>query len=432
MTPLLSLDQTITRLVREEWGRILAALTKSLGDLQLAEDCLQEAVSRAVAHWPAKGIPDSPAAWLIRTARNIAIDRFRRDARFARHLPDLTLMAEAAASDTIPEDDIIPDKRLEMIFTCCHPALAEKSRVALTLRTLGGLTTEDIAASFLDAPEAMAQRLVRAKRKIRDAGIPYAIPDTADLPARMQAVLAVVYLIFAKGHAATTPKAAQLSAEAIRLGRILCGLRPDDPEVAGLLALMLLTDARKAGRLAADGAFLPLEQQNRRRWDKARIAEGDALLRGALAKGAIGPYQLQAAISACHATSPDWASTNWTEIAALYQLLGQITPTPVVRLNHAVALSYSDRLAEGLTILHDLQGDPAMRNYQPFHAALADLSARAGDTAMAQTHYAKAIALTEGPSEQLFLAAKRDSLLASISNDPVISAPDPTMKGDTP
>ena len=409
MTPPQSLDQTITRLVREEWGRILAALTKTLGDLQLAEDCLQEAVSRAITRWPATGIPDSPAAWLIRTARNTAIDRFRRDARFERSLPELTLLAETVTEDD-PLDEAIPDKRLEMIFTCCHPALEEKTRVALTLRTLGGLTTEEIAASFLDAPAAMAQRLVRAKRKIRDAGIPYRIPDATDLPSRMRAVLAVIYLIFSHGNAATSPQSHQLSDEAIRLGRILCQLLPDDAEVAGLLALMLLTDARRRGRTDAAGHFLPLEQQNRRRWDKPRIAEGDAILRAALGRGAVGPYQLQAAISACHATSPSWEDTNWTEIAALYGLLVQMMPTPVVRLNHAVALSYAGKLDQGYGMLKDLQGDPALTDYQPFHAAFADLSARSGDLQAARSHYAKAIALSASQAEKLFLSAKSDSL----------------------
>ena len=411
MLPPLSLDQAINRVVREEWGRILAALTKSLGDLQLAEDSLQDAVSRALTHWPQSGLPQSPAAWLIRTARNAAIDHARRDARFAKALPDLTLMAEenASASD-MPE--VIPDKRLEMIFTCCHPALEEKTRIALTLQTLGGLSTDEIAASFLDAPQAMAQRLVRAKRKIRDAGIPYRIPEPQDLPDRMQAVLSVVYLIFAQGNGATTAKAAGLSAEAIRLGRILHVLRPEDPEVAGLLALMLLTDARKAARTGADGGFRPLEQHNRKRWDKARIAEGDALLKRTLPQGAVGPYQLQAAISACHATSPSWDATNWTEIAALYGLLAQMTPTPVVRLNHAVALSYSGGLDAGLEILRALQDDPAMQDYLSFHAAFADLSARAGDLIEARKHYDAAIALASTESEQLFLSGKRDKLPA--------------------
>ena len=405
----LSLDQTITRVVREEWGRILASLTKTFGDLQLAEDALQDAVSRAIARWPATGIPDSPAAWLIRTARNVAIDRIRRDARFEKSLPDLTLMAEAAVEDD-PMDEVIPDKRLELIFTCCHPALEEKTRIALTLRTLGGLTTEDIAASFLDTTDAMAQRLVRAKRKIRDAGIPYRIPDASDLPARIRAVLSVIYLIFSNGNTSSATGSHHLSAEAIRLGRILCQLLPDDAEVAGLLSLMLLTDARKAGRTDADGNFLPLEQQNRRRWDKARIAEGDAVLRRALQRGRIGPYQLQAAISACHATSPTWADTNWTEIAALYGLLVQMMPTPVVRLNHAVALSYAGKLDHGYSILLELQNDPALQDYQPYHAALADLAARSGDATVAKAHYAKAIALSVSPAEQLFLSAKNDRL----------------------
>ena len=405
----LSRDQTVARLVREEWGRLLAALTKSIGDLQLAEDSLQEAASRAIMRWPDEGVPDNPAGWLLRTARNAAIDYIRRDARFARSLPDLILMAEDAA-ETDPTPEAIPDKRLEMIFTCCHPALEEKTRIALTLRTLGGLTTEEIAASFLDSPKTMAQRLVRAKRKIRDAGIPYQIPEVQDLPARVRAVLSVVYLIFSQGNGAVTPAATRLSSEAIRLGRILHQLRPDDPEIMGLLALMLLTNARKAGRTDKDGHFLPLEHQNRRRWDKAQIIEGDALLRKALGLGAIGPYQLQAAISACHTTSAEWAATNWTEIASLYTLLLEMTPTPVVRINHAVALSYAGKLEQALAILADLENDPAMQSYQPFHAAYGDLAGRVGDVQTARRHYAQAIALSVSPSEQLFLSQKSDSL----------------------
>ena len=403
--------QAIERTVREEWGRILAALVKSLGDFQLAEDSLQDAVARALEVWGGTGLPDAPAAWLITTARRKAIDRIRKDSRFAARKAELSYLLDVTSQDdpeTAPET--IPDKRLEMIFTCCHPALDQKTQVALTLRTLGGLSTEDIAAAFLDKPATMAQRLVRAKQKIAGARIPYEIPQQADLPERISAVLAVIYLIFNQGYSMLNAQSQSLTGEAIRLGRIMCHLLPDKPEVTGLLALMLLHDARHHSRRNRDGELVPLENQNRKRWDRAKIAEGDALLRQVLPKGAVGPYQLQAAISAIHAGSATWEATDWAQIAALYALLFQIQPTPVVQVNHAVAVSYARSAEEGIALLAPLEDMASFARYQPYHAARAALFARCGEHDRARQSYDQAIALTDDPAERQFLERMRDMI----------------------
>ncbi|MEJ6399318.1 RNA polymerase sigma factor [Yoonia sp. 208BN28-4] len=400
--------QAIATVVQEEWGRILAALVKSLGDFQLAEDCLQDAVAKALAVWPENGLPDVPAAWLITTARRRALDIVRRDARFAKRVPELSHLADMA--NTAPDHevaDMIPDKRLEMIFTCCHPALDEKTRVALTLRTLGGLSTNTIAAAFLDQPDAMAQRLVRAKHKIASAGIPYVIPDKTALPDRIAGVLSVIYLIFNAGYTAANAGKSGLSDEAIRLGRIIHQLLPEDCETAGLLALMLLHDARRAARLDAQGRMVPLSDQNRHRWDRAKIAEGDALLKSVLPKGNVGPYQLQAAISAVHTTAPSWNATDWPQIVALYDLLYQVTPTPVVQINRAMAVSQINGPQAGLALLDDLAGTIQLERYQSYHSARADLLERAGHLSAACHSYDAAIALTEQEVERAFLTAKR-------------------------
>ena len=416
MLPPLTLEQTIEKTVREEWGRILAALVKTLGDLQLAEDCLQDAIMSAMNHWQKQGLPRVPAAWLITTARRKAIDRLRRDRTFSAKQGEIAYLIELdGQKDEMSEEELIPDKRLEMIFTCCHPALEEKTRVALTLRTLGGLTTEEIARAFLDRPDAMQQRLTRAKKKIALAGIPYRIPDRQDLPSRISSVLNVLYLIFNEGYSATSGEGlsrVDLSEEAIRLGYILSRLLPDETEVAGLLALMLLHDARRIARTGADGVLIPLDRQNRARWNRTRIAEGVAILKRNLPRKRLGPYQIQAAISAVHAQSPDWASTDWHEITALYDLLLTFQPTSVVRVNQAVAISYARCPAEALSILDDLAGDGEMERYQPYHAARADILGRSGRHDEALECFDRAIALSHNLLERRFLEERAGALRA--------------------
>jgi RNA polymerase sigma-70 factor (ECF subfamily) len=315
MLPPQSLDRAIERCVREEWGRILASLVKRLGDFQLAEDCLQDAVLVAMNTWAVKGLPKSPAGWLISVARRKAIDRMRRSSNFASKQGEIAYLMDI---ESVTEDEVegFGDERLEMIFTCCHPALEEKTRVALTLRTLGGLSTEEIAAAFLDNVDAMSARLTRAKKKIAAAGIPYRVPEPGELAERLGSVLTVIYLIFNKGI-----ERGDLSGEAIRLGRIILDLMPEEPEVAGLLALMLVHDARRAARLDMTGAFVPLDAQNRSRWNRTKIEEGVALLKVALGRGRVGPFQLQAAIHAVHGQAATWGETDWTEIGLCHPAL---------------------------------------------------------------------------------------------------------------
>ena len=400
MLPPRSLDRAIERCVREEWGRILASLVKRLGDFQLAEDCLQDAVLVAMDKWAVEGLPQSPAGWLVSVARRKAIDRIRRSANFASKQGEIVYLMEL---ESTKEDEVegFGDERLNMIFTCCHPALEEKTRVALTLRTLGGLSTEEIAGAFLDKVDAMSARLTRAKKKIAAAGIPYRVPEAEELAERLGSVLTVIYLIFNKGI-----ERGDLSGEAIRLGRIVLDLMPNEPEVEGLLALMLVHDARRAARLDEAGAFVPLDAQNRSRWNRAKIEEGVALLKVALARGRVGPFQLQAAIHSVHGQAATWGETDWAEIVALYEVLYREQPSPVVRINQAVAVSYAMSVASGLAMLDEVGAGGALERYQPYWAARADFLGRLGETQLAHESYEHAIELSENKQEREFLRGK--------------------------
>jgi RNA polymerase sigma-70 factor (ECF subfamily) len=406
MLPPRSLDRAIERCVREEWGRILASLVKRLGDFQMAEDCLQDAVLVAMDRWAVEGLPQSPAGWLISVARRKAIDRIRRSANFASKQGEIAYLMEL---ESTKEDEVegFGDERLNMIFTCCHPALEEKTRVALTLRTLGGLSTEEIARAFLDKVDAMSARLTRAKKKIAAAGIPYRVPEAEELAERLRSVLTVIYLIFNKGI-----ERGDLSGEAIRLGRIVLDLMPNEPEVEGLLALMLVHDARRAARLDEAGAFVPLDAQNRSRWNRAKIEEGVALLKVALARGRVGPFQLQAAIHSVHGQAATWGATDWAEIVALYEVLYREQPSPVVRINQAVAVSYAVSVASGLAMLDEVGAGGALERYQPYWAARADFLGRLGETQLAQESYEHAIELSENMQEREFLRGKMGWLAA--------------------
>ncbi|MBL1405898.1 MAG: RNA polymerase sigma factor [Rhizobiales bacterium] len=418
MLPPLKLTHVIEKTVREEWGRILASLTKNLGDMQLAEDCLQEAVISAMNHWQKNGLPKSPPAWLIKVARRKAIDRLRRDQNFASKQNEISYLIELENQKNIEGErdvmqHVIPDKRLEMIFTCCHPALEEKTKIALTLRTLGGLSTQEIANAFLDNPEAMAQRLVRAKKKIAIANIPYEIPDKQALPERLSSVLNVIYLIFNEGYSSNSGDSvtrADLSDEAIRLARIIKNLSPEETEITGLLALMLLHDSRRQARTTSSGEksgeMISLEDQNRERWDNAKISEGIKLIKAALPKQRLGPYQLQAAISAVHAEAKTWEQTDWAQISALYNLLYAMQPSPVIRINQAMAVSYSQSLQAALTMLMDANEAGKLDKYQPFHAAKADLLSRMGNTTQAKLSFKIAIKLSNNQQEKDFLIQK--------------------------
>ncbi len=412
MTPA-SLEQTraaVKGIVREEWGQVLASLVGQLRDFALAEDVLQDAVVAALGHWPRAGVPAQPRAWLLQTARRKAIDRLRRDASFQAKRAELTVLSELdrqARQDDV--DETITDERLRLIFTCCHPALAEPARVALTLRTLGGLATEEIARAFLVPEATMAQRLTRAKRKIKAAGIPYEVPEPDLWAERLGSVLSVIYLIFNEGYAATSgeaPTRSELCHEAIRLGWILAQLVPGEPDTAGLLALMLLHDSRRVARSDAQGNLITLEKQDRAHWDQGQIATGARLLKDALIQGNTGPYQIQAAISALHAQAPSHSATDWQEITLLYGELYALQPSPVVRLNAAVALSFAEGAEAALPTLAELEKQGALARYQPFYAAHADTLRRAGHMTPAAKAYRQALALTRNAAERRFLEGR--------------------------
>ena len=398
-------SRTIETLYRSESGRVLATLVRLLGDLELAEEAMHEAFAAALEAWPRTGIPDNPRPWLISTARFKAIDAMRRRTRFQGTQRELIAHMESRVDEAGGEDDEIEDDRLRLIFTCCHPALPPEAQIALTLREVCGLTTEEIARAFLVTPATLAQRIVRAKARIRETPIPYEVPGPQEMPERLSAVLHVVYLVFNEGYSAAAGAEvtrAELTGEAIRLGRLLAELQPE-PEASGLLALMLLQESRRAARTSATGGLILLENQDRALWNRAQIAEGVALVERALGSRRFGAYTLQAAIAAVHAEAESAATTDWRQIVALYNQLVRVQPSPVVHLNRAVAIAMCDGPEAGLVHIDALLAQGELADYYLAHSARADLCRRLGRVAEARASYERALALTQQEPERQFL-----------------------------
>jgi RNA polymerase sigma-70 factor (ECF subfamily) len=416
------MPDSLSDVFRGEAGRCTATLIRVLGDIDLAEDAVAEAFAIAAEQWPKQGIPPNPGGWITTTARNRAIDRLRREATRTDHY----IAAHRLTDDMDPDDrpelddldgfvDVVADDQLRLMFLCCHPALAADAQVALTLRLLGGLDTPEIARAFLIPEPTLAQRIVRAKRKLHDNHAPYRVPRAAELPDRLHAVLATVYLIYTEGHTASSGDSltrVDLSGEAIRLGRVLTELMPDEPEAIGLLALMLLSEARRPARTAADGSMIRLAEQDRTQWDRRLIDEGHALVRACLRRNHPGPFQIQAAIAAVHADAPTADDTDWSQIVALYDQLYEMRPNAVVALNRAIAIAELRGADEGLRVLQELDAS-LLEDYQPFHAGRADLLMRAGQRDAAASAYERAIELSTNPTERRFLEHRRAELVRS-------------------